>query len=624
MANLIVWDSEGLPPSCNEVNVLWRGFSDGTSSNTISIPSLIEKNAEKLKGRYLAWIYDLGEAHIKGRRLVDHLELRPGFSYWWMTLLVEKCNYAKSPQIDDAIRMMAFTDWATDHPVESLTLVGAGQPLADCMRLWCKKMGIAFKWQRQPKHPVHLSLIRRAYQSLPLPLQALAGLFKYLVDHFPLRGVGLAEWQTTNGKLTFFSYSLNLVPEASKGARFESLYWGTLPDALQADGCVTNWLHMYIKDSVLPSATLAAGALKAFNKNRNSKQIHITLFTFLSFSTIFTALYDWCRLAWRFRYLQNSISKATSNGLDLWPLYEREWVQSTVGPVAIINALTFNLFTVALKSLPRQNTGIYLQENQGWEFGLIQAWRVAGHGRLIGAPHSTVRFWDLRYFFDPRSYCRTLNGKFPAPDLVAINGKASTDAYIAGGYPADDLVQVEALRYLHLDRALKKHSTGIPVSKKDLRVLVVCDYLLSHTKLQMRLLELAVKHLSSAIIIVIKPHPATPMNINDYPSLKISVVVDPIPKLIAEFDVVYTSSVTSVAVDAYCAGIPVISVLDPNTLNLSPLRGFSDVFFVSSAEELSRVLLSIQTAPPVLKANKSFFITDNKLPRWIKLLSHIY
>jgi surface carbohydrate biosynthesis protein (TIGR04326 family) len=622
VANLIVWDSEELPPSCNEVTVLWRRFVDDITPNAISIPSLIEKNAEMLKGRYLAWIYDLGETHIKGRRLVDHLELQPGFSYWWMTLLVEKCNYAKSPQIDHAIRLMAFTDWVTDHSAEEITLVSVNQPLANCMHLWCKKKGIAFKWQRQPMCPVRLSLLRRAYQSLPLPLQALLGLTKYVVEHFPLRGVGLREWQTTNGTITFFSYSLNLVPEALKGGRFESHYWGTLPDALQADKCMTNWLHIHIKDSVLPSATLAAETLKVFNKNGNGKQIHVTLITFLSITVIFRSLYDWYRLTWKARYLQNSISRATSNGLDLWPLFEREWTQSTAGPIAIINTLTFNLFTAALKSLPKQQTGVYLQENQGWEFGLIQAWRVVGHRRLIGAPHSTIRFWDLRYFFDPRSYGHAPCSSFPAPDLIAINGKAATDAYITGSYPTKDLVQVEALRYLHLDKSLIKHSTGITASKKELRVLVVCDYLLSHTKLQMRLLELAVKHLSSEIIIDVKPHPATPININDYPNLKISVVVDSIPKIIAEYEVVYTSSVTSAAVDAYCAGIPVISVLDPGTLNLSPLRGFLDVFFVSNAEELSRALLSVQIAPPALKANKSIFITDNKLPRWLKLLSH--
>jgi surface carbohydrate biosynthesis protein (TIGR04326 family) len=622
VTNLIIWDSEELPPSSNEVIVLWRGFSGGATPDMISIPSLIEKNAEAHKVRYLAWIYDLGETLIQGRRLVDHLELHPGISYWWMTLLVEKCNYAKSKQIDDAIRMMAFTDWVSENSLESVTLVGAGQGLADCMRLWCKKMGITFKWQRQPIYP--LSLLRHAYQSLPLPLQALVGLFKYLIDQLPLRGVGLAEWQTTNGKITFFSYFLNLVPEAIKEGRYESLYWGTLPDALQADGRVTNWLHMYIKDPFSPSAIRAADTLKTLNRAGQGKQIHVTLITFLSFSTIFEALKDWCRLALKGWQLQSSISSKTSNGLDLWPLFETEWRQSTVGSTAMINAMTLSLFSAALNSLPRQQTGVYLQENQGWEFGLIQTWKAAGHGRLIGSPHSTVRFWDLRYFFDQRSYNRDASGFLPIPDQIAVNGKATTDAYLAGGYPEEDLAQVEALRYLYLDKLLIRQSKRIPILKKCFRLLVLGDYLSSCTLLQMHLLEKVAGSLPKGTIIIVKPHPACPVNPDSYPSLSMSVTMDPIDKLLSECDAAYTSAVTSAAVDAYCAGVPVISVSDPNMLNMSPLRGCEGVIFVKTPEELAQALTLGMLASTSAELRHTFFTIDKILPRWRALLTTNY
>jgi hypothetical protein len=35
---------------------------------------LVEDNADVLKARYLAWIYDLGEKRVDGKRLVDRLE----------------------------------------------------------------------------------------------------------------------------------------------------------------------------------------------------------------------------------------------------------------------------------------------------------------------------------------------------------------------------------------------------------------------------------------------------------------------------------------------------------------------------------------------------------------------
>jgi len=134
---LLIWDAEGASPSGDWTVVLWRGFGDTASSGIISIPMRVEANADVLRKRYLAWIYELGEARIQGQRLVDHLELRPGFSYWWMTLFAEKCNYSKSTQIDDAIRLIAFDEWATGRSISRVVLASANQPLAECMRLWC-------------------------------------------------------------------------------------------------------------------------------------------------------------------------------------------------------------------------------------------------------------------------------------------------------------------------------------------------------------------------------------------------------------------------------------------------------------------------------------------------------
>ena len=51
-----------------------------------------------------------------------------------------------------------------------------------------------------------------------------------------------------------------------------------------------------------------------------------------------------------------------------------------------------------LSNIPKQKVGIYLLENQAWEKSLISSWNKFNHGGLIGVAHSTIRFWDLRYF----------------------------------------------------------------------------------------------------------------------------------------------------------------------------------------------------------------------------------
>jgi surface carbohydrate biosynthesis protein (TIGR04326 family) len=576
-------------------------------------------HAEDLRKRYLAWIYELGEMRIKGQRLIDRLELRPGFSAWWISLMVEM-SYGKSTGIYESIRMMAFEDWAMNGSFGSMVLASPSVRLAECMRSWCARSGVAFEWQRIPDEAEKQSWAKCLYQSLPHSLRALTWLVRYLLQRWPLRGIGLPEWRKTKGRVTFISYLLNLDPDALKEGRFESRYWAHLPDDLQIENCKINCLHLYVKDASLPNTRKAAEVIHKFNKIGQEGQVHITLDTFLSASIVIRTLLDWCRLVWMNKRLHQAVSSPQGNTLNLCPLFEEDWHSSMSGLTAISNILSLNLFESALKSLPKQRVGVYLQENQGWEFALIYAWKAAGHGRLIGTPHSTVRSWDLRYFFDPRSYCRTGCHDLPLPDQVAVNGAAALDAYQKGGYPAEDMVEVEALRYLHLNKEEGGLDPVSPPSNGFLRILVFGDYLLSNTQQQMRLLEKATKHLPEGTMITVKPHPACPIQPKDYPGLWMEVTTDSISELLSGCDVAYTSSVTSAAVDVYCAGVPIVSVLDPSTLNLSPLRGREDVIFVSTPEDLACALISAASAPRLARKQQDFFTLDPKLPRWRKLL----
>jgi len=619
---LIVWDSNESPPVIKgSVVVLWRNFGDASSPEEVSIPRLIELHADELRSRYLAWIYELGEMRIRNQRLVDHLELRPGFSYWWMTPFVEKCNYSKSPQIADAIRLMAFEKWVAGRLFRSLVLTSANPFLAECFRSWCANLGTAFEFQRMVEEAEKPSWIRRMCRAFPISIKALMWLFYHLIDAWPLRGVGLSEWQRTGGRITFFSYLFNLVPSAVRDGRFESLYWAHLPDILQRDGCKTNWLHLHVKDSLPPTSGEAANIIQEFNKpGQGGQQAHVTLDAFLSITVVIRTLFDWGRMTWGSMRLKPELYSPHEGGINLWPLFKSEWHYSMSGNIAMQNILFYNLFESALCLLPEQKVGVYLQENQGWEFALIHAWKAAGHGCLIGAPHSTVRYWDLRYFFDPRSYHRTGDKDIPLPDKVAMNGPEIMDVFLKGAYSKSDLVEVEALRYLYLGDLSRQVMAARTSASKALRVLVLGECLASNTQLQMRLLENAIQQLPEDIILIVKPHPACPIKKEDYPTLKFELTVEPISKLLSECDVAYTSNVTSASVDAYCAGVPVVSVLDPKTLNLSPLRGCEGVLFASTPEELANALIFTASIPHTAAGQKNFFTFDSTLPRWRKLL----
>lgn len=572
-----------------------------------------------LRVRFIGWVHDLGEAQIDGRRLIDHLALRPGFSYWWMTLLVEK-SYGKSTRLFDAVKLLALEDLIGIYSDSTIILVSGDKTLARAFRLWCRNAGLAFDWRRLHGGVEPVSLVRRLYRSLPHPVQAAVFLLRYLWQRWPLRQVRKAQFPDSAAKVTLCSYFDNLDMGAARQDRFFSRYWTALPEMLAKNGCRTNWLQLFVEHESAPTAPQARDLITRFNQNSAGIQCHATLDGVLGVSLILGALRDYGRIVLaglRLRKARRHFHPAHSK-VNFWPLFEQDWRNSMFGTTAMSNCLVLNLFERTLKRLPRQELGIYLQENQGWEMGFAYAWKAAGHGRLVGVPHSTVRYWDLRYFFDSRSYQRTGKHDLPLPDVVALNGPAAMAAFRQGGFPEDRIVEVEALRYLYLADLPPLQSVAREPSMSPLRVLILGDYLPSVTDQQMRWLSDAAHLFPPDTGYVVKPHPASPINTSDYPSLQLQIVGSPLAELLGDCNVAYTSNITSAAVDAYSAGIPVVSVLDGDAFNLSPLRGLTGVTYVTGPSELAHVLRHAPESEGVMV--EAYFCLDKQLPRWRRLL----
>jgi len=288
------------------------------------------------------------------------------------------------------------------------------------------------------------------------------------------------------------------------------------------------------------------------------------------------------------------------------------------------NLLFMNLFDKAVSKLPQQQSGVFLQENQSWERILIYSWFRFNHKSIYGYPHSTTRDWDLRYFFDPRCYSSSKDCCLPLPTKIAVHGKVVRNALIDSGYPTDMLLEVEALRFLHLNtkNARKEFSRR---ENSNLQLLVFGGYVIENTHRQMQMLNDAVVLMNTRIDIVVKPHPLCNIQINLYPNLSVELTNKPIEELLENCDVAYTDCVTSAAVDAYCLGVPVVSERNPSCLNISPLRGKKGVFFASKPSELATIFQTIEESYETFKnVNRDLFHTDSLLPRWKNLLAVKY
>lgn len=594
----------------------WNSFSCSKGDRVFSLPIIVEESAEKLKANYLKLIYEFGEARVQDKRVIEHLKIRKNLSYWWMTLISESCNYAKSPQIDNIVKLMALEQHLLLNKYKLIIFKTSNKELARSAIILAKKMSIEIKCITFNER---LNSIKsfKVYRNLPNIIKSLAWLIYYIVSNWQLKGSGVKEWKKTDAKTTFVSYLFNLDSESSKNGIFKSQYWGKLTSVMNNKNISTNWLHIYIKNDSTPSANKAKKLIKKFNKVAKGNEVHVTLESFLSLKIICNTFIDWFKLL----RIKNLVSKKIKHESGyLWPLFKKDCIESMSGVAAISNLVYLNLFENAMNALPVQNKGCYLQENQGWEFGFISAWKAAGHKKnLVGFPHSTIRYWDLRYFFDPKNFINSSFLDLPRADYLGINGDISKKNLLSGAFIKNEFIELESLRYLYLNNfSLNQKSLRIN-NPNEITILVFGDYLKEKTYDQLNVLSLAVEKIKKPVRFIIKPHPACPINLKDFPGLSAEVQTLSIEELLKQSDAVYSSLITSASIDAYCVGLPVISLLDGKTLNMSPLRGSKSVYFVKNSEDLSRAL---NTITPIDRYHLNYyFYLDPDLPNWLNWLS---
>ena len=614
---LILWDSDSHPPLTSGSVYLWNGHSN--SNDQRSVLSFCEGNAERLRKKYCKWIHDLGNSFIGDTRIIEHLGLEDGLSYWWMTLLVEKNPY-KSP-ITDAIRLLALEEIIVQQNPDKLRLVSANQSLHETIRDLCQRLEIDYEWEKRLVEKRSSMSMRNLYRALPQPVQALISLARHVWGRWPLRRAKKPGWFDGDQSLFFCSYFFNIVPELASKGHFHSRYWEDLHRLMQNIGLHGNWLQLYIPHDAAPDPATALEWTRSFNQNREKEGSHAFLDTYLSWNIVLRVLKRWFWLNlifWRLRQIKN-VFHPQKSPLSLWPLMQSDWKASMIGPTAIHNLLWIELFDTALRDLPHQSKGFYLCENQAWERALIHAWHKHGHGQLVAVAHSTVRFWDLRYFNDPRTIRSTNMYPMPQPNLTALNGKAAVDSFLSTDYPKEAIVECEALRYGYLND-LRLMPSSRKAKEGPIRVLILGDYMPSGTIKMLRLLEAAALHIITLTTHTMKPHPNFTVKAEDYPSLKLKIVMAPLGEIMHDFDIAYASNGTSAAVDAYFFGLPVVVMLDEAELNFSPLRSQQHVRFVSTPEELAETLQKADQGIATGLEHNEFFFLDPELGRWQKLL----
>lgn len=598
----------------------WNGYIE--KSQKFSILKYVENNSDHLKEKFLTFIYDIGEHVFKEKKIIDHLKINNEFSLWWMSLIHEK-NPWKSPMIIDCIKVMAIEKIVSEMMPTKIILTVENINLARVLMNFCKKMRIEFQWTTK-KHK-YLNFIKHndSFTSYYNKLMGFLYLSYYFGSRWKLSKM-IDDTSPIDSSVLFSSYFFNLDRIKIKKGEYYSNQWGDLPRLLNSLGYKTTHIENYVKSPDVKKTSYAKKLICLFNAESKLKR-HFFLDQYLSLKSYFSILRKYIMIIMtliNYKDIREAFNVKNTN-INLWPLMKDDWFSSFSGKTTMLNLILINLFNNHCRNMTHQKLGFYLCENMGWERALIYAWKKYGHGILIAVPHSTIRYWDLRYFQDKRT-TKSLTKFFqPTPDYYALNGNQAYNYFLENESSNKILLKVEALRYQFLSKFSENLLyKPIKVSRQNngkKEVLILGDFTEKQTKCMLTEIQTLNEKFDFRANYTLKPHPVSSIKVSQYPSLNLSITHELLESIICDFDIVFASNTTSASLECFLMGVKTIIFLDGDNLNFSPLRNVDGVSFVCNAKELYKELGLNDLYSKESRIEK-FFWVDKKMSRWKKII----
>ncbi|MHB1128779.1 MAG: TIGR04326 family surface carbohydrate biosynthesis protein [Ilumatobacteraceae bacterium] len=613
--HVVIWDQPGKPPTTDCTTIYWNEFfSPAHLQNKISLPQYVEDSSDNLKQRFLTFVREVGESQIADKSTIEHLRILPEFSYWWMTLFTCK-RWSTTSNIIEAIRLLALEDILREMKPTKVSFATERHAVKHVMQDWCVRSGIEFQFltasNSESSHRFQLSRL------IPRPIGAISVLVREIIRR--LRAPKNMTSIDNPADVVFIDYLTRFDVDCALQGQYRSGFWNILTDSLDDAKQTSLFFHQFVANSVTPNRKTTTRFLEGLN-SRSTTQQHFLLDARLSVGIVLKTLFIYFRLLktrFQIRDIKHSFSPSASQ-LDLWKLFKKEWLDSLSGSTAILHSLTIGELENTILNIPPCRKVLYLMENQPWEMAFIQLWKHHRSEPLIGVPHSSIRYWDLRYFLDPNAYYPGSSAHHPLPNTVAVNGPAALKSLNAAGIPAEQLIEVEALAYSYLEDVQSVVSAQ-EISNATMRLLVLGDFFDYQNVALLSMLQSSLVLTQRQILVTVKPHPLCPIDHRDFPHLQFHIDTRPLAEQLSECDMVLATNGTSASAEAYQCGLPVITVLNGETFNFSPLRDIHDALFVDSPTHLTQALGQVVHQDQTQRFD--YFLIDKSLQRWKYLLS---
>jgi surface carbohydrate biosynthesis protein (TIGR04326 family) len=587
--------------------VYWNSFEK--NHGELSLPRIVENNSVEYRQKYIDLLFELENKDSNGVKFFELFKIN-GFNYWDF-LFSSEFSFQENNTANNFLKIYAFIEIAKKKNVESISVFNLEKKIAKVISFWCKRNSIEFKILKSNRVKLILRLRGMVWVQYVL---GLGDILKLLLANRTLVSTKNRRTFTGEKEIVVLDYFDNF---RQHNQSFVSGYWGSLPEVFCKKGFSIRYLHFFTKNSETKNISKAKKIMQNLD-TESQNTTHELVESYFGFRVFLMSILIFLKINCLFfrSYLFLSKYELTVDRLNLYPIMSDYTRDNLIGRAAAKNAVHIALFQKISSELKANSSVYYLMENQAWEKAAVNSLKNLGI-RTIGVVHTYRRFWDFRFAMFALHSMRSRAELGFTPDLILTNSASSLSEFLDFGFSQDQVIQVEAIRYL--DHALVKNRTA-SIHQSPLRILVIGEYLKNVATEQLKFLLEAKKFLGKSVEFVFRIHPSCDSSIIDEYRDHIEISSGSFEQDLAECDEVLAYSSSTAVIQVLKTGKRIRLYKYPKFLD--GMSGLDIDSFFSLEDYLALIKESLNFSEEELGVS-SILNTDRTLPKWKNYISNL-
>lgn len=583
--------------------LIWNRYSSNKYEK--SILSYIEENSKKIRKEFLKYHNLVSKFTHKKKYISDFFSINKKFSFWWISQYNEKNLFLPNSVLINLIKFIALKEIIDKKKIKKISVYSENKSFQNNFELFCKNQNIEFNTYKLKKKKFFGTFKFKKIIKFLLP-KIIYSFFYFII--FVLKRITFNRNTNLNHSKfdkIFFTYSSNINYEKLKKKEYLSNYWGHNFSSKNIKNSL--WINLYVEDGLfgLKKKTFF------FNKISKNKNKYIFLENFLSIRIFFKVLYEWFKIILKYFRIKKKIQLGFSNKkIPFSKLIEKELDESFLGASALINLYHFYLLEELSHKISDVKKGFYLCENLTWEKSMIFNLRDKIK-QIYGVQHAALRFWDLKFSEHPLS----IMSKNLSPDFFCSNGDDGYKKLKNFKINNKKLKKIEAIRYEYLF----KNKIKINKNNSKRKILIIGDNSKSSNLNLAETIDYLKKiNKDKFFTFYVKNHPV--MKVDHLLKVKFILTNKNLVQLRQKFDFAIVANNTSAVIDLHLLGFKVLSLVEKNKLNMSPLKGSKSITFLYDKTKIYEFIKKILTMKKNKNIKNNFFYYSKSYRMWNNIL----